>query len=59
MHRSFEAYEINTRSAHPSASHPNSASLAKRFIGVPLFENNDYTWSGNITIGTPGVTITG
>jgi hypothetical protein len=40
IQRGIEAFERNTRSAHPSASQLNS-SLDKRFTGVPLFANDD------------------
>ena len=34
-----------------------NTSLAKGFTGVPLFKNDDYTWSVQITVGTPGEII--
>ena len=34
-----------------------NTSSAKGFTGVPLFKNDGYTWSVQITVGTPGEII--
>jgi cathepsin D len=56
---SFEAYEKNTGTPHDSASHLNGT-LIKRVAGVPLspLAYQPGTWAGNISIGTPGQTVT-
>jgi cathepsin D len=57
IQRGFDAFELNTGSAHPSASQLKRST--KRGNGVPLIDDNSLLWYGPITVGTPAITYTG
>ncbi|KAF8268682.1 acid protease [Lactarius quietus] len=52
----FEAFDINTGSAHPYASRLKNSN--KRGNGDPLTPDGTKLWYGPITVGTPPVTYT-